>query len=120
MAENCDRLTDVGLDQRNRLLGLNVYNQIRERNYGSTHPNALADSNGSDDPTNVKGKGTGVFLDTFNGGGTDDIEGTPSQPGSGRIKNILVNKFNIGNTYKAPDLDDRQICPVGITSIGSL
>lgn len=115
MAKECatDILTQAAEDARNRALGLNIYKKEAGTNYGSTHPNALANENGSDDPTNIKGKGTGVLLDTFNGGGTEDINGALNQPGSGRIANLLTNKFSPQNTYKTPELD-------GTAGIGSL
>ena len=57
----------------------------------------------SDAETPVAGKGTGVFLDTYNGGGSLDINGNPAAAGSGRLQNVATNQYNGNNTYQHPD-----------------
>ena len=61
----------------------------------------------SDEQTPVKGKGTGVFLDTYNGGGSLDIYGNPAAAGSGRLAAIANNTSTWGygptSYYQHPD-----------------
>lgn len=95
MASN--KLELAALAQRGILIPLNSYNSVSPTNrYSGTHPNALSDGDN-------KGKGTGVFLDTYNGGADFDINGNPAAAGSGRIQNIAINEYNSLNGYTAPD-----------------
>lgn len=95
MASN--KLEEAALQQRSALIPLNTYNHASPNNeYSGQHPNALGDGD-------KKGKGTGVFLDIFNGGGDYDINGNPNAAGSGRIKNIAINQYNGDNGYQHPD-----------------
>jgi len=84
---------------RDALIPKNTYNNADDaNNYNSTHSRAL-----SDQKTKVAGKGTGIFLDTYNGGGDLDINGSPNHAGSGRIKNVAFNEFNKDKVYIHPD-----------------
>tara|TARA_R110000868_G_scaffold19400_7_gene83593 strand:+ start:5067 stop:5414 length:348 start_codon:yes stop_codon:yes gene_type:complete len=71
-------------------------------NYSATHTKAM-----SDQETPIQGKGTGIYLDTYNGGGDMDINGNPMYAGSGRLAAIANNtsKWGYGpsSPYTAPD-----------------
>jgi hypothetical protein len=73
-----------------------------ENLYSPTHTKALSDTK-----TPIYGKGTGVFLDTYNGGGDYDINGNANYTGSGRKQALSQNlaKWGFGpnNYYSAPD-----------------
>lgn len=101
MADNKQtKLEEVAISQRASLTTKNVYNSSDpSKNYTAKHTRAL-----SDDETPIQGKGTGVFLDTNNGGGSYDIYGNPAIPGSGRKAGMSSNKYDGENTYKAPDM----------------
>lgn len=102
------KLEEIGREQRDKLAPKNVYNSSdTAKNYSSTHPNAKAHDHGSDDPRDLKGKGTGIYLDTnpdnaTGAGGYQDIFGNDSDIGSGRIKNVLINKYKSTNEYTQP------------------
>lgn len=93
------KLEEIGLNQRGVLTPFNTYNNSsNSREYSATHTRAL-----SDQETPVNGKGTGIFLDTFNGGGSLDINGSSNAAGSGRIANVASNQFDNDNQYVHPD-----------------
>ena len=97
MASN--KLELAAIAARNATLPINTYNDDTGGNeYSATHTRALSDAS-----TPVAGKGTGVFLDTYNGGGSLDVNGSPSAAGSGRLQNVATNEFNSINTYQHPD-----------------
>lgn len=94
-----NKLEQVGLTKRSELLGNNIYNGFDQNNsYSVNHTRAL-----SDEETPDKGRGTGVFLDTQNGGNRIDREGSQTYIGSGRIQNIAQNQYNSENGYQTPD-----------------
>jgi len=97
MAEQSD-LERIGINVRNGLISRNTFNKSDGHKYGPTHTRAL-----SDNETPIQGKGTGIFLDTYNGGGDLDINGNPEVVGSGRIKNKSMNEYNENATYTKPD-----------------
>ena len=102
MASN--KLEQAAIAARNALIPTNTYKGDAAGNeYSATHTRAL-----SDQQTPVAGKGTGVFLDTYNGGGSMDINGNPAAAGSGRIQNIASNQFNDQNTYQHPDTSGNE------------
>lgn len=107
---NKKTLDDYAKEQRDLLLPKNVYNSTGDaKKYSSVHPNALAHDSGSDDPRDIKGKGTGNYLDTNpdnerGAGGHYDIFGSDFDISSGRIKNLKFNKYNYDNQYKAPEI----------------
>jgi len=93
------KLEEIAINQRNILIAKNTYNTESDTNtYNATHSRAT-----SDEKTPVNGKGTGEFLDVFNGGGSLDIFGNPAKAGSGRLKNVATNEFNNDKPYTAPD-----------------
>jgi len=95
MASN--KLEEAALLQRAALIPLNGYNSSDvSQNYNPSHVNALSDGD-------LKGKGTGIHLDTYNGGGDFDINGNPNIVGSGRIQNQVINQYDGDNGYTAPD-----------------
>jgi hypothetical protein len=72
----------------------NTYLDSDGKKYGETHPNALSDGDN-------KGKGTGGNADQLNtnsGGGDWDINGNPTEPGTGRNALIARNEGNYGST----------------------
>lgn len=78
-------LGKIGEEQRNKLFPKNDYKDTNK--YSSTNPDALSDGD-------EFGKGTGIFLDTANGGSsTDVIE---------RINEIKVNQYQTTNPYTTP------------------
>lgn len=96
-------LEQIAIATRNTLIATNNYdNASNSNNYGATHTRALSDT-----LTPIYGKGTGVFLDTYNGGGDFDINGNPAAGGSGRLAAYANNGATWGYTptteYTAPD-----------------
>ncbi len=95
MASN--KLEEAALLQRAALIPLNGYNSSDvSQNYTVGHGNAVSDGD-------LKGKGTGIHLDTYNGGGDFDINGNPNIVGSGRLQNLVINQYNDANGYDHPD-----------------
>ena len=83
----------IGINERSGLVTPNLYKQNwttpnnTTDNYGVLHTRALSDTT-----TPIYGKGTGIFLDTANGGGDYDINGNQTNyPGSGRLNAIGIN-----------------------------
>lgn len=98
-----NKLEEAAIATRINLITFNNYNNESDsNNYSATHTRAI-----SDDTTPVAGKGTGIFLDTYNGGGSLDIYGVPNQSGSGRLAAIARNGATWGYTpdsyYVKPD-----------------
>ena len=92
-----NKLEEIAIANRNSLTAANTYNSADEsQNYTATHKNALGDGD-------VKGKGTGIHLDTTNGGGDVDINGAANASGSGRLQNKAFNQYNDNNSYGHPD-----------------
>jgi len=99
------KLDELATEYRKKNIVKNDYNgEDDANNYSSTHTKAM-----SDQQTPVKGKGTGVYMDTYNGGGDMDINGNPIYAGSGRLAAIANNtsKWGYGPTspYTAPDIN---------------
>ena len=92
-----DKLGDIGKAERDKMIAKNSYQIDEETHYSAKHKNALGDGD-------KKGKGTGGFMDTYNGGSLEDVEGNAVDSGSGRIANLKVNKYTKNNEYKAPEL----------------
>jgi len=102
MASN--KLEEAAIAARDALVTKNTYKGDDDsNNYTATHTRALADTK-----TPVHGKGTGVFLDTNNGGGSIDINGAQDAVGSGRIQNIAKNEYNKDNEYTHPDTSGNE------------
>jgi len=99
-----NKLEEAAIAARNATLPINTYNDDSNGNeYSATHTRAL-----SDQTTPVAGKGTGVFLDTYNGGSSLDINGNPAAVGSGRIQNMATNIYDLNNTYQHPDTSSNE------------
>jgi hypothetical protein len=98
-----NKLEQAAIATRNTLIAINNYDNVDDaNNYTSTHTRAL-----SDQQTPINGKGTGVFLDTYNGGGSLDIYGNAASAGSGRLAAFANNTstWGYGPTayYQHPD-----------------
>ena len=98
-----NKLEQAAIAAREKLIARNDYNNEDDsNNYGATHTRALSDTN-----TPVYGKGTGIFMDTYNGGGDYDINGNPNIAGSGRLAAYANNSSKWGygpqQYYVAPD-----------------
>jgi hypothetical protein len=98
-----NKLEQAAIATRDTLIAINNYNNEADaNNYTATHTRALADQS-----TPVHGKGTGVFLDTYNGGGDLDVNGNPNAAGSGRLAAFANNNSTWGygpdNYYEHPD-----------------
>ena len=82
----------IGINERSGLITPNLYKQDWTvpssvvDNYSVVHTRAL-----SDITTPIYGKGTGIFLDTANGGGEYDINGNMNHLGSGRLNAFIIN-----------------------------
>jgi hypothetical protein len=80
-----NELSSIADIERKKLLTKNDFNKQYE--YSSVNPDALADGD-------EQGKGTGVFLDTANGGSSvDTIE---------RISEIKINEYQKNKPYTTP------------------
>jgi hypothetical protein len=104
MSKAAEKLTQFANDARKNNIIKNAFNGEADANgYSATHTKAL-----SDQETPIKGKGTGVYLDTYNGGGELDVLGNPNYAGSGRLAAIAYNQSQWGmspnNPYTAPQL----------------
>jgi hypothetical protein len=75
----------IGEQQRSKLIPKNDYKDTNK--YSATNPDAISDG---DD----QGKGTGVFLDTINGGSSVDI--------LERKNEIKVNEYQPNKPYTTP------------------
>lgn len=96
------KLEQIAIQERATMLAANTYDSAAPANgYSETHTRALSDTLTPD-----YGKGTGVFMDTTNGGSDIDINGNPNISASGRLANIAINQYN-GNTpangYQTPN-----------------
>jgi hypothetical protein len=75
----------IGEEQRKKLIPKNDYKQTNQ--YSSTNPDALGDGD-------EFGKGTGIFLDTANGGSSVDV--------IERINEIKINEYQREKPYTTP------------------
>lgn len=75
----------IGEEQRKKLFPKNDYKQTNE--YSATNPDALGDGD-------EFGKGTGIFLDTANGGSSTDV--------FERINEIKINEYQRDKPYTTP------------------
>ena len=75
----------VGEEQRKRLIPKNDYKAVNP--YSSTNKDAISDGD-------EFGKGTGVFLDTVNGGSSIDV--------IERINEIKINEYQRDKPYTTP------------------
>ena len=75
----------IGEEQRKRLIPKNDYKPVNQ--YSSTNKDAISDGD-------EQGKGTGVFLDTSNGGSSIDQQE--------RISEIKINEYQKNKPYTTP------------------
>ena len=81
-----NRLTEIADFERKKNIVKNDYSQ-QGQSYSSTNPDAVGDGDSL-------GRGTGVFLDTANGGSSvDTIE---------RISEIKINEYQKNKPYTTP------------------
>jgi len=80
-----NELGTIGEEQRKRLIPKNDYKPTNS--YSATNPDALGDGD-------EYGKGTGVFLDTANGGSSVDV--------LERINEIKINEYQREKPYTTP------------------
>ncbi len=93
---SCSKLVEIANQTRPQMLARNNYGN--DNIYSSEHPDATQETTSSD-PTNKKGRGTGVKFDTVNGGNIYDINGRPDIYGSGRNAIYYLNRYNPDNQY---------------------
>ena len=78
-----NKLTAIADKIRKDLITKNDFGQ-KKNEYGVTNPDAISDGD-------LQGKGTGIFLDTSNGGNiVDKVE---------RVDDIKVNQYNSAKPY---------------------
>jgi hypothetical protein len=82
-----NELGQIGEQQRQKLFPKNDYKSTNQ--YSQTNPDALSDGD-------ELGKGTGVFLDTINGGSSIDI--------IERINEIKINEYQSNKPYTTPSV----------------
>jgi len=80
-----NKLTQVAEQIRVSQLAKNDYSN--ENQFSSTSPDAISDGD-------IRGKGTGTFLDTSQGGNSIDI--------MERVNNIKINQFSFDKPYQVP------------------
>ena len=94
-------LEELGDEYRKENIIKNTYQNAQGNQYGQKHKNALSDGDN-------KGKGTGLFLDTYNGGGIDDIVGSSNEPGSGLLSKLIKNKYSEEKPYTHPTIENEM------------
>lgn len=82
-----NELGQVGEQQRQKLIPKNDYKPVNQ--YSATNKDALSDGD-------ELGKGTGVFLDTVNGGSSVDI--------IERKNEIKINEYQYDKPYTTPSV----------------
>jgi hypothetical protein len=80
-----NELGQIGEQQRQRLIPKNDYKPVNQ--YSATNKDAISDGD-------EKGKGTGSFLDTVNGGSSIDI--------LERKNEIKINEYQFDKPYTTP------------------
>jgi hypothetical protein len=80
-----NEMSSIADEQRKRLFPINVYKETKK--YSAVNKDAVSDGD-------EFGKGTGVFLDTSNGGSSiDNVE---------RINEIKINEYQKEKPYTTP------------------
>lgn len=82
-----NKLTQVAQQIRVSQLVKNDYSN--DNQFGATNPDAISDGD-------IRGKGTGTFLDTSQGGNSIDV--------MERINNIKINQFSFDKPYTIPGI----------------
>ena len=84
------KLSDKRKEDLESILKISGSAAVSKNEYGVTNADAISDGDG-------KGRGTGVFLDTFNGGtSTDQVT---------KIDNIKLNKYSSKKPYNTPSTE---------------
>lgn len=79
-------LGQIGQTERTNVIKINDYKQSANE-YSSVNKDAMGDGD-------AFGKGTGIFLDIFNGGSSDDNRERKEQ--------IKINAFQVNKPYTTP------------------
>lgn len=82
-----NEMSQIAEQQRARLIPKNDYKDVNP--YSSTNPDAISDGD-------EKGKGTGVFLGTTNGGSSLDV--------LERKNEIKINEYQYDKPYTTPSV----------------
>lgn len=82
-----NEMSQIAEQQRARLIPKNDYKDVNP--YSSTNPDAISDGD-------EKGKGTGVFLGTVNGGSSVDV--------LERKNEIKINEYQYDKPYTTPSV----------------
>lgn len=80
-----NELSQIAVQQRSKLFPKNDYKDTNK--YSATNPDAISDGDDT-------GKGTGIFLDTANGGSSIDI--------LERKNEIKINEYQPNKPYSTP------------------
>lgn len=99
LGRSCNRLEEIANQTRQNLITQNIYQDNAGNRYKATHPNATQALGGVDDRNNNKGKGTGEYLDTRNGGSSVDINGRPELGIGARQDAFTKNLYTRDNPY---------------------
>jgi hypothetical protein len=92
-------LEQIAIIHRQTQLAANSFDSSAPANgYSETHTKALSDTT-----TPVHGKGTGVSMDTTNGGSDVDINGNVLISKTGRVQNMAINPYDTINGYTTPN-----------------
>tara|TARA_R110002110_G_scaffold7833_1_gene39485 strand:- start:558 stop:854 length:297 start_codon:yes stop_codon:yes gene_type:complete len=98
MASKLEELGDI---YRKENIVKNTYQNSQGNEYDAKHKNAKSDGD-------RQGKGTGTFLDTYNGGSVEDELGASNEPGSGRIGNTVKNQYSAEKPYTHPETNNKE------------
>lgn len=96
MKSNLSKIADVA---RKDLEVKSIYQFNGNNSYSARHPNALAKVSSPDDPANIKGKGIEGPIGADGAGGHYDIYGNGLDMASGRIGNMVKNKYTLSQPY---------------------
>lgn len=99
------KLAEIADVARKELEVKSLYQFNGSNNYSATHPNARADQSGADDPSNIKGKGIDGAVGADGAGGKYDIYGNGLDMASGRIGNLVKNKFTKDQPYPYTNIE---------------
>lgn len=88
LSQPLNELGLIGQQKRTDLITVNDYKQSANE-YSSTNKDAMSDGD-------VNGKGTGIFLDIFNGGSSEDV--------TLRKEQIKGNEYQKNKPYTTPSV----------------
>jgi hypothetical protein len=99
------RLSEVADVARKELEVKSIYQFNGQNGYSARHPNALAEIGSPDDPANIKGKGIEGEIGADGAGGHYDIYGNGLDSASGRVGNLVKNKFTRDQPYPYTNIE---------------